>query len=123
MKKARVEKEGTISGVVTATDWDDEDNVIGVSIITDEDEYLVEQNRIGEELFDFLDEDVEVTGIVETDPDGTRHIRVAGFEVLETDYDSDYDDEDDDYVYSEDYRFDDEDDYDDDDDDDDYNAH
>ena len=57
-------------------------------------------NKLGEELFDFLDEDVEVTGTVREDKDGTKRIQVISYEVLEDvegeddDEDFSYDDED-----------------------------
>ena len=53
----------------------------------------IKETSIIEELFDFLDEDVEVTGIVREDKDGTKRIRVISYEVLE-DVDDEYDDED-----------------------------
>jgi len=116
MRKGKIQKEETVAGVVSATEWDDEDNVTAVSIITDDDEYIVELNKMAEELFDFLEEDVEVTGIVETDRDGSKRIAVTSYEVLDTGYE--YDDEED-YGYDYDQEEYDED-YDDDDDDDEY---
>jgi len=114
MRKGKIQKEETVTGVVSATEWDDEDNVIAVSIITDDDEYMIDSNKMAEELFDFLEEDVEVTGIVETDRDGSKRISVTSYEVLDTGYE--YDDEED-YGYDYDQEEYDED-YDDDDDDD-----
>lgn len=96
MKKEKTSKEITISGFITPEQWDDEDNVIAIGISTDDEDYLIELNKLGEELFDFLDEDVEVTGFVREDKDGTKHITVTNYEILDTD---DYDDDDDDYYY------------------------
>jgi len=94
-------REETIVGYVVPSEWDSDDNVVSIAISTEEDDYLVEMNKLGEELFDFLDEDVEVTGVVREDRDGTKRIRITSYEVLE-DVDDDYEEEDD-------YNFDDED--------------
>jgi uncharacterized membrane protein YcgQ (UPF0703/DUF1980 family) len=102
MKKDKTPKEETVVGYVVPSEWDNEDNVVAISITTDDDDYLVEMNKLGEELFDFLDEDVEVTGIVREDRDGTKRIRITSYEVLE-DVDDEYEDDDD-------YSFDDDDD-------------
>jgi hypothetical protein len=96
MKKDMSQKEITISGFVTPEQWDDNDNVIAIGLSTDEDDYIIELNRLGEELFDFLDEDVEITGFIREDKDGTKHITISNYEILDTD---DYDDDDDDYYY------------------------
>ena len=101
MKKDKTMREETIVGYVVPSEWDSDDNVVSIAISTEEDDYLVEMNKLGEELFDFLDEDVEVTGVVREDRDGTKRIRITSYEVLE-DVDDDYEEEDD-------YNFDDED--------------
>jgi uncharacterized membrane protein YcgQ (UPF0703/DUF1980 family) len=103
MKKDKTAKEETIVGYVVPSEWDNEDNVVAISISTEDDDYLVEMNKLGEELFDFLDEDVEVTGLVRDDRDGTKRIRITSYEVLE-DVDEDFEEEE-----EEDYNFDDED--------------
>lgn len=105
MKKKQTvkEREETIIGYVIPNEWDNEDNVISIRVSTDDDDYLVELNKLGEELFDFLDEDVEITGIVREDKDGTKRIKVISYEVIEDtdekygeDDDLGYDEEDDD---------------------------
>jgi uncharacterized membrane protein YcgQ (UPF0703/DUF1980 family) len=94
MKKEIKGKEVTIKGFVTPEEWDNDDNVIAIGISTDDDDYVVELNKMGEELFDFLDDDVEVNGIVREGKDGTKHIRITGYEVLSMDEDDEEDDED-----------------------------
>ena len=96
-KKSEPPKEETITGYVVPNEWDNEDNVVAISISTDDDDYVVELNKLGEELFDFLDEDVEVTGIIRDDKDGTKRIRVTSYEVLEDAEDENEEDEDFDY--------------------------
>lgn len=91
MKKEKKQKEVTIRGFVTPEEWDNDDNVIAIGISTDDDDFLVEINKLGEELFDFLDEDVEVTGIVREDKDGTKRISITSYEVLDTDYEDEED--------------------------------
>ncbi|MFZ7110492.1 MAG: hypothetical protein ACOWYE_02320 [Desulfatiglandales bacterium] len=85
MKKQKTPKEMTLTGFVTPEEWDTDDNVIAIGISTEDDDYLVELNKVGEELFDFLDEDVEVTGLVTEDKDGTKHITLTSYEVLHSD--------------------------------------
>jgi hypothetical protein len=97
IKKSQPPKEETIVGYVVPNEWDNEDNVVAISITTDDDDYVVELNKLGEELFDFLDEDVEVTGIIRDDKDGTKRIRVSSYEVLE-DVEDEYE-EDEDFNY------------------------
>lgn len=94
MKRERQGKELTITGFVTPEEWDNDDNVIAIGISTDDDDYVVELNKLGEELFDFLDEDVEVTGIVRESKDGTKYITVTNYEVLDLDEEGDEDYED-----------------------------
>jgi hypothetical protein len=105
MKKNKSEKEETLVGFILPSEWDNNDNVTGISISTDDDEYLVENNKLGEQLFDFLDEDVRVTGLVTEEKDGTKRITISDYEILElTDEEEDFDyaDEEDDYHYDED---------------------
>ena len=100
MKKEKAPKEETIVGYVVPSEWDNDDNVVAISISTEDDDYLVEMNKLGEELFDFLDEDVEVTGSVREDRDGTKRIRITSYEVLE-DAEDEYE-EDEDFGYDDD---------------------
>jgi hypothetical protein len=108
MKKAKqTGKEITIVGVV---EENEEEGGTGLIIATDDDDYIVELNKQGKRLSQEVDMDVEVTGIVTKNEDGTKRISVTRFEVLESD------DEDDDEEF---YGDDDDEPYDDDDDDDD----
>jgi hypothetical protein len=105
MKKNKFEKEETLIGFILPSNWDNDDNVTGISISTDDDEYMVENNKLGEELFDFLDEDVRVTGLVTDEKDGTKRITISDYEILELadeEESLDYGDEEDEYRYDED---------------------
>jgi len=93
------ESEVTISGYVIATDWGPDDDVTAVRIETENDEYDVVGDGIGEELYDLLDCEVEVTGVIEEEKDGTKSIAVTSYEIISenTDY---FDDR---YWYSDDW--------------------
>jgi len=83
----------TIVGIVAVSETDEEDRVIGVCILAEDDEYEVEMSGLGEDLLEFLDEEVEVTGIIEEERDGTKRITVSGYEALEDDSDEDSDED------------------------------
>ena len=92
IKKRSVEKEVQIVGWVT--EGEDEDDFEGVSIETDKEDYEVILDKVGKKLTRLIDEEVEVTGIVTVDEDGTHKIKVLNFEVLDFDEDEkDYEDD------------------------------
>jgi hypothetical protein len=104
MKKAKhTGKEITIVGVVEELE---EEGDTGLIIATDDDDYVVELNKQGKRLSQEVDMDVEVTGFVTKNGDGTKRITVTRFEVLEFDDDDDdetyYDDDDDETYYDDD---------------------
>lgn len=84
---AKTAKAGKIARVVGFVDLIDEyDDEAGIKISTDEDEeYVVEMNRQGRRLADYMGEEVEVFGTVTEDKDGTLSMSVTKFEVLEYD--------------------------------------
>ncbi|HUV50573.1 MAG TPA: hypothetical protein VMW78_06095 [Anaerolineae bacterium] len=97
MKKAKKpQKDVTLFGFVSPIEEDD--TVVGIEISTDDDDYLVELNKQGKDLFNYLNEDVEVKGIVTKDKDDNYKINVTSFEAFETEDDEidddDYDDRD-----------------------------
>lgn len=97
MKKTNKKNEVTISGFITVTEWDDDDNVMALEISADDEDYVVEKNSLWEELTELWQEDIEVTGIVSEDRRGLKRIAVTSYEVLsdpdeEDEYYSDYDD-------------------------------
>jgi len=83
MKNNQPPKEVTIVGKVTPSVWDNNGNMIGISVAGDDEIYVVELNRTGEEMFDFLDENMKVTGILRSAPNGTQRIRVTNYEVVD----------------------------------------
>ena len=112
MKKARhTGKEITIVGVV---EDNEEAGGTGVIIATDDDDYVVELNKQGKRLAQEVAMDVEVTGFVTKNGDGTKRITVTDFEVLESDDEDDEDEmyygDDDDETYDDDEPYDEDDD-------------
>ena len=92
--KKKTGKEITILGYIAEIETDD-DEYVGIKIITDDDEYFVSQNKAGRRLSNLVDEDVEVTGILSMDnEDGIKYITVTDYEVLDLDYG--YEDDEDD---------------------------
>ena len=82
MKKDKA-REQTITGIIVPAEWDDDDNVIGVAIETEDyEEYFVDQNEKGRELLAFIDYEVEVTGTVTRRRDGDMTINVRSYESL-----------------------------------------
>ena len=78
--------EMTLRGYVAATRWDADDNVVAIEILTDEEDYEVELNKVGVELFDFLNEDVEATGFVKKGRNGAKRLQVTSYEPLPDEY-------------------------------------
>ncbi len=85
------DSEVTIAGVVMATEWDDDDEIVGLEISTDDESYAVEKNAMWNELVELWDTQVEVTGMIIEEKDGTKRILVISYEALE---DVNYDDDD-----------------------------
>jgi hypothetical protein len=82
MKRDDPSKEVTVVGYVRPKETDNEGMVIGIRVATDEGDFVVEVNQLGQELFDFLDEKVRATGTARIDRNGRRRIKVTGYEVV-----------------------------------------
>lgn len=83
-KRRRAPGEITVRGFVVADDWNYNDEVVAVSISTeDEEEYLVENTGLGKRLLNHVDDLVEVTGMIRTDVGGFKNIKVTDFTVLD----------------------------------------
>lgn len=73
-----------VSGIITASAWDEENNVTSVTLsMADEREYLIQQDNKGRQLLRFLRKEVEVTGLVEEDPFGKGKIQILSYEIKE----------------------------------------
>jgi hypothetical protein len=63
----------TIRGVIIAVDWDENGSVTAVAVSAhDEEEYVIEQ---GEDLLEFIREEVEITGVPRKEHD--RHTVIS----------------------------------------------
>jgi hypothetical protein len=82
MGKEEPPKRVTLVGWVVPGNWDNEGNVIGINFQVDRERYVIELNEVGQELFDFLEEEVRVNGITSTARNGTKRIRINSYEVL-----------------------------------------
>jgi len=72
-----------LTGIVTAFDWDDDDNVTRVSICADDDEeYVVDDDRRGHELLDCVRAEVTVHGTTYLDDRGTRCLQVVKYTLI-----------------------------------------
>ncbi len=77
------EKLQTIRGRIAASAVDDLDRVIAVTIHTEDDQQLhVDPYGAGEDLFEFVDQQVEITGTLHDD-DGQWTVEVRRFRVLD----------------------------------------
>jgi len=105
-KRKNMAREMTIIGFVE--EFDSIEDGMGILISGDDDEnYVVEPNKIGKKLTSFLDEKVKVTGMVTKERDGLKYINVSNFDVFE-DTEDYYDHDDDDRFYDDkDLKFDD----------------
>ena len=103
-KRKAKPKEVTLSGIVMASEWDEEDEVVGLNFVTeDEEEYILVRNPIHDELLDYVDEEVELTGTITEDEDGSLLFEPVGFEVLGDLDEDDREDDEEDEEYEHDY--------------------
>jgi hypothetical protein len=69
--------------VITPAKWDENGNIVGVSIQTlNEEEYIVEFNKIGRELIACLHKRVEASGSIRERLDGKRILKVASYKMI-----------------------------------------
>lgn len=98
-EKSSASKEMTIVGYVE--EYEQEDGNSGVIISDGDFEFVVVMDRQGKRLLDYMDEEIEVTGLV-SKKGGVREIKVIDFHLLD-EYEDDegdyYDDDDDDDLF------------------------
>ena len=81
MKKRAVRGEAVITGIITPSAWDESFNVVGVKISTaGEQEYLIDVEGKGKELFRFVRQHLRIRGRVRDDVTGNRVISVEEYE-------------------------------------------
>ena len=88
----RCQEEKTITGIVTAIEWDEKEKVTAVAINVvvvendeeSEEDYRVLDNEKGKELFNYIDQEVVATGTVSMDEDGNKSILISEYSVTES---------------------------------------
>lgn len=75
--------ERTIRGTIFPVEWDENNNVVQVVIDTpDQEGYLVDQNKKGNELLEFIRREVEVSGTMREDEDGDLIFKVKEYSLI-----------------------------------------
>ncbi len=83
MAKTESKRRVTLSGVITAADWDEEGRVVDVMISAiDESAYFIGPNDKGRKLLGLIQKQVQVTGIVGEDDSGRKTIMVTKYQVI-----------------------------------------
>jgi hypothetical protein len=78
-----LQEEVYTAGVITPAMWDDDGNVLGISIHTlDEKEYLVDPDQVGRELRSFIYKKIEVLGIVKATGEAKPVISVKSYKTI-----------------------------------------
>lgn len=73
----------TIQGIMIASDWNMEGDVIRIAIMTDdEEEFFIFKNKYWDQLIAHLREPVKILGVTDFDDDGRRTISVISFEPI-----------------------------------------
>ncbi len=76
---AAQDEEVSITGAVTAWEWDDDNNVTAVAISTDDEDFVVAPDELGMELLELLDHKVEATGTVSINDNDEKIILVSEY--------------------------------------------
>ncbi|MEW6666204.1 MAG: hypothetical protein AB1512_13425 [Thermodesulfobacteriota bacterium] len=74
----------TVRGLILPVEWDEHDNVVAVVIETaDEESFIVETDKKGRELLQFIHHEVEATGTTREAEYGNVYIKVKTYTPLE----------------------------------------
>ncbi|MBN1880785.1 MAG: hypothetical protein JW885_01315 [Deltaproteobacteria bacterium] len=74
----------TIQGIMIASDWNKEGDVIRIAIMTDdEEEFFILKNKYWDQLLAHLREPVKILGVIDFDDDERGTITVISFEPIE----------------------------------------
>ena len=72
----------TIRGIVLPVDWDEKGRVIAAALSTHkEEEYLIDHDYKGRKLMDYIQHEVEVSGVVRRN-NNTKTITITTYEVI-----------------------------------------
>ena len=84
MKKKKPAPQKGITGIVLANQWDENGNVIGISVYTDrEDVYKVAPNKLVKELTKFIQRKVRVEGQVKERSNGQKSVYIETVRTIE----------------------------------------
>jgi hypothetical protein len=85
MREGKKGKVVTVSGLILPVEWDEHDNVVAVVIETaDEESFIVETDKKGNELLQFIHHEVEATGTTRREAEyGNVYIKVKTYTPLE----------------------------------------
>ena len=84
MKKKRPAPQNDITGIILANQWDENGNVIGVSVYTDREEvYIVAQNKRIQDLANLIQTKVRVEGEIKEGLDGNKIVFVKMVKKME----------------------------------------
>ena len=73
--------DGTVTGTVYATAWDDDGNVTA-AVIAGSEEYVIVANVAGKELFKLNYMDVTAKGVIGQDSEGNNTLTVSSYKVV-----------------------------------------
>jgi 5S rRNA maturation endonuclease (ribonuclease M5) len=72
----------TIKGIVLPVDWDEKGNVIAAALSTHkEEEYLIDHDYKGRKLMDYIQHEVEVSGVVRRN-NNKKTITITTYDVI-----------------------------------------
>ena len=78
-----------ITGIILANQWDENGNVIGVSVYTDREEiYIVAQDKRVKELANLIQTKVRVEGEITEGLDGNNYVYVKTVNTMENHFDN-----------------------------------
>jgi hypothetical protein len=70
-----------VRGFILPTQWDKDGNIIEISLYTQERPYVILWNKQGERLLRLIGVDVEITGFITGDDEGTKLISVTSYKI------------------------------------------
>jgi len=85
MKKKRPVPQNEITGIILANQWDENGNVIGVSVYTDREEiYIVARNERMKELVNLIQTKIRIQGLIKEGLDDNKLVYVKSFKTIES---------------------------------------
>ena len=94
--------EGKLKTIIGYVGETEDDDAVRLTILSDEEDYIVEMNKQGKKLLQALDCEVRASGRIQRNRDGGNMIAITKFEIIDDDYEDYEDDEDDDDSYDDD---------------------